>query len=291
MDRKKLTILLLALLVLSVGGNVYQYVVNSDKLSKKEVELLQTEEKRKELKSELDTLLVNYQEMETDNEMYQDSLVHKQEEIKELMEEIEENKKLTAYQVAQYKKEIGTLKRIMKHYIHTIDSLNTANQELQAEVTETRTQYREVRHQKEELEKKADELNEKVEVASVLMAKNVSAVPLDKDDDETDKVRKVRKVGICFVLRENPIVKPGSRQVFIRVAGPSGVVFTNSSENLFKLGGKTLVFTDKKTINYKNQDLNDCIYWKAEGELYEGTYTVGIYADGHKIGEASFVLD
>jgi len=291
MDRKRITIVLLVLLVLSVGGNVYQYIVSSNKLSEKDVELIQTEEKRKELKSELDTLLSSYEQMETDNEVYQDSLEHKKEEIKELMDEIEENKKLSAYQIAQYKKEIGTLKRIMKHYIHTIDSLNTANQELQAEVTETRTQYREVRHQKDELEKKAGELTEKVEVASVLMAKNVSAVPLNKRDRETDKVNKVSKVGICFVLRENPIVKAGRRDVYIRVAGPNGLVFTNSSENLFKLGGKTLVYTDKKTINYQNKDVNDCIYWKAQGELFEGTYTVGIYADGHKIGEASFLLD
>ena len=102
------------------------------------------------------------------------------------------------------------------------------------------------------------------------MAKEVNAEPLDKRDRSTSKSRKIAKIGICFSLRENRVVSKGRRWVYIRVAGPDGMVLTNSTENIFELDDKQIVYTARKQVDYAGQDLDDCIYWQTGGGLAKG---------------------
>ena len=68
------------------------------------------------------------------------------------------------------------MREIMKSYIVQIDSLNTRNKILVSENTEIRQQMTQVRNTNTELSKVKDELSSKVEVASVIQAKNIVAV-------------------------------------------------------------------------------------------------------------------
>ncbi|MCK7542388.1 MAG: hypothetical protein MZV63_71705 [Marinilabiliales bacterium] len=74
-----------------------------------------------------------------------------------------------------------------------------------AENVEIKQQMTVVQETNVELEKVKEELTSKVTVASVIQAKDVVAVALNKKRKETDELRNLDKVRVCFTLRENPI--------------------------------------------------------------------------------------
>ena len=126
----------------------------------------------------------------------------------------------------------------MKSYIVQIDSLNTRNKMLVAENTEIRQEIKQVRNTNTELSKAKDELSSKVEVASVIQAKDIVAVPLNKKRKETTRINLLDKLRICFTLRENPIAKAGQKVVYLRVIRPDSLVITTSPDNLFDIQEK-----------------------------------------------------
>ena len=83
---------------------------------------------------------------------------------------------------------------------------------LVAENTEIRQQITEVQNTNTELEKVKEELSSKVEVASVIQAKDIIAVSLNKKRKETTRINLLDKLRICFTLRENPIANSWSER-------------------------------------------------------------------------------
>jgi hypothetical protein len=178
----------------------------------------------------------------------------------------------------------------MKSYIVQIDSLNTRNQILTAENVEIKQQMTEVQETNVELEKAKEELTTKVNVASVIQAKDVVAVALNKKRKETDELRNLDKVRVCFTLRENPIAEAGNKVVYLRVVRPDQLVITPSPENLFAVNGEQLIFSASRAVDYANADVEMCIFLDNTGDFIPGTYNVELYLSGEKIGSGSFTL-
>ena len=114
----------------------------------------------------------------------------------------------------------------MKSYIVQIDSLNSRNKVLVAENSEIKQQMTRVRSSNTELSKVKEELSSKVEIASVIQAKDITAVSLNKKRKETTRINLLDKLRICFTLRENPLAKPGTKDVYMRVIRPDSLVIT-----------------------------------------------------------------
>jgi hypothetical protein len=55
-------------------------------------------------------------------------------------------------------------------------------------------------------------------------------------------------------------------------------------------GGQSLLYSDKKIINYQNKPVDLCIFYELGMEIEAGNYIAEIYCDGVKIGTDSFVL-
>ena len=113
--------------------------------------------------------------------------------------------------IKKYKSEISTMRDIMKSYIVQIDSLNSRNKILSAENFEIRDQITKVRSTNTELSKVKEELNAKVEIASVIQAKDIVAVALNTKRKETTRLNLLDKLRTCFTLRENPLAKAGPK--------------------------------------------------------------------------------
>ena len=169
-----------------------------------EMETVLTEEKDS-LANELRRISYAFDTLKTNNDTLNANLARDKEKIVQILAINESNVRL----IRQYKKEIKTMREIMKSYIVQIDSLNTRNKILVAENTEIRQEIKQVRNTNTELSKAKDELSSKVEVASVIQAKDIVAVPLNKKRKETNRISLLDKLRICFILRENPIAKAG----------------------------------------------------------------------------------
>ncbi len=192
--------------------------------------------------------------------------------------------------IRQYKNEIKTMRDIMKSYIVQIDSLNSRNKVLVAENSEIKQQMTQVRSSNTELSKVKKELSSKVEIASVIQAKDITAVSLNKKRKETTRINLLDKLRICFTLRENPLAQPGTKEVYMRVIRPDSLVITSSADNLFDYKGNKIIYSATREVDYMNQDIEMCIFLDNTGDFIIGNYSVELYLDGNIIGRTTFIL-
>jgi len=282
---KNITWLVATIAVLAVGLAIIIFFYFDQKNKMVEMEFVLTEEKDS-LARELQNLIYEYDTLKTSNDSLNLKLEEEQNKITMLLRVQASN----AQKITLYKKELSTLRQVMKSYIVQIDSLNTLNKELTAENIQVRRDLQTVQKDKEELSQIKEELSEKVERASVILAKNIVATPINTRGREKDKIDKVDKIKVCFLLRENPIVQAGKKDVYMRISRPDELILAESPDNLFEFDGEQYIFSAKRTVEYLGQDIELCIYWNNNGDLIPGKYTVNLYLEGHQIGSTVFNL-
>ena len=262
---------------------IYMYFDKKHKMV--EMETVLTQEKDS-LANELRHMVIAYDTLKTNNDTLNAGLQKQKNKIVQLLSINASNVQL----IRKYKSEITTMREIMKSYIVQIDSLNTKNKMLTSENSEIKAQITQVRNTNSELSKVKEELNSKVEVASVIQAKDIVAVSLNKKRKETTRINLLDKLRICFTLRENPLAKPGQKDVYMRVIRPDSLVVTSSPDNLFEYKGNKIIYSATRQVDYMNQDIDVCIFLDNNGDFIIGNYSVQLYLDDNIIGRTNFML-
>jgi DNA repair ATPase RecN len=277
---------MIALSIILTAALVFLVVMYFDQKNKMiEMETALNQE-RDSLANELRLMIVAYDTLKTDSESLKAEIEIQKQKIVKILAENASN----IQQIRKFKAEITTMRDIMKSYIVQIDSLNTRNKILVAENTEIKQKITEVQTVNTELEKVKEELTEKVEVASVIQAKNISAVAVNKKNKETSRLNYMEKLRVGFTLRENPIAKAGKKQVYMRVIRPDSLVITGSPDNLFDYNGNKMIYSATRTIDYMNQDIDVTIWLDNTGDFVAGNYSAQIYLDGVIIGKTTFMI-
>lgn len=277
---------LIAVALILTAGLIFLVVMYFDQKNKMvEMETVLTQEKDS-LANELRLMIKGYDTLRTNNDTLNARLAREKKRIVQLLAVNASNVQL----VKKYRSEISTMREIMKSYIVQIDSLNTRNKILVAENSQIRQQITKVQNTNTELEKVRDQLNEKVEIASVIQAKDIVVAALNKKRKETTRISLLDKLRTCFTLRENPIASAGQKEVFIRVLRPDSLVIATSPDNLFDYKGNKLIFSANRVADYMNQDIEICIYLDNTGDFIPGNYTVELYLEGIMIGRTNFML-
>jgi hypothetical protein len=289
-SNKSTPIGLIAISIILAGALIFLVIMYFDQKNKLvtkmvEMETILTQEKDS-LANELRHMVVAYDTLKTNNDSLNSVMQLEKKRIVQLLSINESNAQL----IKRYKNEITTMREIMKSYIVQIDSLNTRNKVLVAENSEIHQQISQVRSKNTELTKVREELNSKVEIASVIQAKDIVAVSLNKKRKETTRLSLIDKVRICFTLRENPLAKSGSKEVFMRVLRPDSLVITSSPDNLFEYKKNKIIFSAKREVDYINQDVEMCIFLDNTGDFIIGNYSVELYLENNIIGRTTFIL-
>lgn len=286
-QKKALPIGMIALSIILSAVLIFLVIMYFDQKNKMiEMEEVLTQEKDS-LANELRKMAASYDTLKTDNDTLNANLEKEKKRIIDLLAINASNAQL----IKKYRSEISTMRNIMKSYIVQIDSLNTRNKLLVAENIQIKDQMTKVQNTNVELNKARDVLNAKVEIASVIPAKNIAAVALNKKRKETNRINSLDKIRTCFVLRENPIATAGQKEVFMRVIRPDSLVVTTSSDNIFNYKGNTLVYSANRTVDYLNQDVEMCIYLDNTGDFIIGTYSVELYLENNMIGKTTLILN
>jgi hypothetical protein len=262
---------------------VVMYIDQKNKMI--EMETVLTQEKDS-LAKELMIMVAHSDTLKTDNDSLKASLDRERKKIIQLLSANASNIQL----IKSYKNEISTMRDIMKSYIVQIDSLNSRNKILVAENSEIRQQITKVESTNTELEKVKEQLNAKVEIASVIQAKDILAAALNKKRKETTRISLLDKLRICFTLRENPIATAGQKEVFMRVLRPDSLVIATSPDNLFNYKDNKLIYSASRVADYLNQDIEICIFLDNTGDFIPGNYSVELYLEGTMIGRTNFML-
>ncbi len=250
-----------------------------------EMETVLTHEKDS-LATELRHMVNSYDTMKTNNDSLNAHVEKERARIVQLLSITASNVQL----IKKYKSEISTMRDIMKSYIVQIDSLNTKNKVLVAENSEIKQQITQVRNSNTELSKVKEDLSTKVEIASVIQAKDIVAVSLNKKRKETTRINLLDKLRICFTLRENPLATAGPKEVYMRVLRPDSLVVTTSPNNLFDYKGDKIIYSANRTVDYANQDIEMCIFIDNNGDFIIGNYSVELYLEDNIIGRTNFLL-
>lgn len=284
--KKSAPIGLIAITIILSGALIFLITMYfSQKNSMIEMETILTQEKDS-LANELMHMVNAYDTLKTNNDTLNAGLIKERERIVKLLSINASNVQL----IKKYKGEITTMREIMKSYIVQIDSLNTRNKILVAENTEIRQQITQVRSTNTELSKVREELSTKVEIASVIQAKDIVAVSLNKNRKETTRINLLDKLRICFTLRENPLAKAGVKQVYMRVLRPDSLVIATSPDNLFSYKGNNIIYSAAREVDYMNQDIEMCIFLDNTGDFIIGNYSVELYLEDSIIGRTNFML-
>jgi cell division protein FtsB len=278
-----LLIFITVVLALALAFIIYSYFGQKNRMI--EMETVLTQEKDS-LANELRLMVHGYDTLRTNNDSLNAKLQRERSRILQLLTVNASNVQL----IRKYKGEITTMREIMKSYIVQIDSLNTRNKVLVAENQDIKEQITTVKNTNVALSKVKEELTSKVEIASVIQAKDVVTVALNKSRKETTRIDRIEKLRICFTLRENPIAKAGEKVVYLRITRPDSLVIATSPDNVFDFNGAKMIYTASRQAEYLNQDIDMCIFVDNSGDFIPGNYRAELFLEGALIGGCSFIL-
>ncbi len=280
----------LGLLVVVLAVAVYLLLDTRKNLNLVSTDLAEKTEyfriERDSLEGELRNIYVQYDSLETDNLEIQVEMQHQQQKIDKLIAIQADD----AYKIKMYKREMETIRSVLRSYIVQIDSLNMQNQELMAANKQLRYTERRLTTEKERLEKDKTQLEEIKELATTLQAAEVNLIMLNKREKETSRIRTAVKVRIDFLLRANKVTPPGEKNIFLRILRPDQVLLGSPELDMFEYNGEQIPASASRIITYENEDLPVSVFWTNDGEIVPGEHLVELYAEGKVIGSSSFIL-
>jgi len=251
-----------------------------------------------DLKENLQNMLYDFESMENLNTDLNDSILAQKNKIETMLVELEKekgNKRYYARKVRKLTEETDVLRGIMKDYVRTIDSLHTENIILKTDLSNTQVDLTNMTSDRDNFKTKTDELAEKVNAGSKLIANGIVSEGIKEKGSGsfkmTTRASRCTHIRSCFTLGQNKIATKGNKMVYMRIITPGGsILYSSSSNTLTTQKGKSLIYSDKKSINYQNQEIDICIFYKLTKEIEDGNYIAELWCEGVRIGTNKFVL-
>ncbi|MCI6555039.1 MAG: hypothetical protein SPE73_05895 [Prevotella sp.] len=287
---KKVLIPIIIVGLLLVAGIAYLAVsLNKQKEENRAMQEL-AEMDKKEMENEYQQFARQYSEMKTqiNNDSIVAQLTAEQERTQQLLEELRRTKSNDAREISRLKKELATVRAVLRSYVLEIDSLNRLNQDLKDENNRMRGQYEEATRQIEGLNTEKASLSEKVAIAAQLDAIGINLTLKDKKSKTTEKLKKAKALQVSFSIAKNVTAPSGMKTVYVRITSPTGAVLGGGGT--FSYENRNLECSMKKTIEYTGNETPMTLYWNIAQSMVEGTYKVSIFADGNMIGSKNFSL-
>lgn len=273
-----LSVILVAISALYFGIHRQQMLDN---------ELLRAD--RDSIQNDLGRLMEDYDNLHVTNDSISASLDIERGRADSLMNQLRKERRWSLAKIKQYEKEVGTLRTVMRGYLHQIDSLNSLNQKLITENISYRKEISSATLRAEMAEEKAAELDNKVRAGAVIKARGIRLTGLNARNKEVSRIRNAERVRVDFVLTANELTTPGNKAVYMRLTSPDGYVLTTEAMPTFEYEGERLSYSAMREVDYQNQDLEVGIYFDSSG-FAAGTYLVQLYCDGYMIGSAEIAM-
>lgn len=287
---KKVLIPIIIVGLLLVGGIAYlAYSLNMQKEENKAMQEL-AELDKKEMENEYQQFAMQYSEMKTqiNNDSIVAQLTAEQEKTQQLLEELKRTKSNDAREISRLKKELATVRAVLRSYVLEIDSLNRLNQNLTDENNRMKGQYAEATRQIEGLNTEKASLSEKVAIAAQLDAIGINLQMKDKRSKTTEKLKKAKTLQLNFSIARNVTAQSGMKTVYVRITSPTAATLAGGGS--FSYENRNLECSMKRTFEYNGNETPITLYWNINQAMVQGNYKVSIFADGNMIGSKSFNL-
>ena len=288
-NNQTLLIALIILLALLIAGGVYYIFYQKQKMD----ELVQTFDLDKEmLEDEYNELSLQYEgyKFSVSNDSLVALLTTEQAKVQRLLEELRSVKSTNANRVAELKKELATLRNIMRNYVIQIDSLNAVNEQLKQENRVVTQRYQQASSNAAKLTEEKEKLTERVTLASRLDAVGITATPVNKRGRAEKKIKNMERFVVDFIISKNITAPTGEKTIYARIMKPDDDVLVKSSSNTFAYENRQINYSIMRSVEYTGEETPVTMYWKVEEFLMPGTYRLDIFADGNRIGSTRFTL-
>ena len=289
MNKNKSLIIVIVVLAVIIAGVSY-FAFRQTQKNKEMTELFAIE--KQEMENEYSNFATQYDELQIqiNNDSLREKLESEKLKTQRLLEELRQVKTSDAAEIMRLKKELKTVRAVLRTYVIQIDSLNRLNAALKQENEEVKNKYSAATAQITNLSQEKETLNQKVSLAAQLDATNITVQTLNKRGRSTSRVKKVEKIAISFTIVKNITAETGNKTIYVRIAKPDNSILTKSNADRFKYEDKEIGYSIKKYIEYTGEEQTVNVYWNVEEFLSAGTYHVYIFADGNMIGQGSFSM-
>ena len=286
--KKKILIPLILVILALIGVLAYLFKnLEEQKQVNRDMQEL-AELDKQEMENEYERFALQYSEMKTqiNNDSIVEQLTQEQMKTQKLLEELKKVKADDAREITRLKKELATVREVLRSYIIQVDSLNRLNESLKKENSRVNAVLEERNSQIAGLSSEKASLSEKVAIAAQLDATNISLSLLNKRDKPTKKLKDTKKMQVNFTITKNVTASNGNRTIYVRIQNPGGN--TLSGGGSFAYENRNLEYSMKKTIEYSGEEVSVATFWNVSQMLEGGQYRVSIFADGNMIGSRTF---
>lgn len=248
-----------------------------------------------DLKTDFKNMLDTYDRLIEMDQSKADSLNKQKAQISQLLKQLNTNKKLSARELFNLKKENEVLRSIMRGYVKQIDSLNTLNIKLTSVLDETNTKLTETTTERDTYKKDAEQKTEQLKKGAKLQAYGFNSealrMKINNTTEPTTKAKNAIQMRSSFTIGENQIASSGRKSVYLQIIAPNGEVLQSKANNVIETENGQQGYSDKKDIDYNNQAIDLTIYYDLKGqEVGKGNFKVRVYCEGQLIGTDSFTL-
>ncbi len=258
-----------------------------------QIDSLQLVNQQLQLAGEYDSLNIEFQQYENQAQYLQnDSLAEKYAEAKDKVEkllvELKTQKITSGKRIQELKDEISTLKKLMRHYVAIIDSLGKENAGLKAENAEIKQQNQRLSSTVNEYSQKNEVLSERMQLAEKLNLTGLSFTALNKKGKNEKKISKAKQLLVSFTIPQNNSTPVGEKTFYVRIVSPEGNVL--GSGHTFAFEGGNVAYTERKTIEYDQQETSLAVYHNVATALTKGNYIVEVFVDNYRLASRTFAM-
>ena len=275
----RVVIVLLAVILAGLSALYF----NLNRQQQHDYELLKID--RDSIQSNLSELIDEYGNLKFTN----DTIVANLEKANEMMEQLKRERRWNYAKIKEYEKEVGTLRAVMKNYLRQIDSLNSLNKKLIDENVSYRKEISTANLRADVAEERATELHNKVQMGSVLRARDIAVVPLNARGKVVSRVKAATTLRVDFTVSSNDLAAAGNREIYVRITSPDGYLLTTESVPTFKFRDESIGYSASREIDYQNEDVDVSIYYNGSG-FVAGDYKIELYTDGYILGTAAVAM-
>lgn len=292
-DKKRIAIIVLSVIsviFLITGGYLWIALRNSEAYNVEIQELMALE--KEEMLNDLTSAQIQYDELmvRINNDSLRIKLEREQVRTQQLLEELEHIKSTSATEITRLKKELRTVRAVLKNYVIQIDSLNRENETLKKENAAVRNKYKEASKKISNLAEEKQALSEKVTLASQLDATNVNITLLRKNGKATKNIKQAKQIEITFTITKNITAESGEKIAYVRIMQPDQEVLTKSSSDTFVYENRNIGYSMSRRFEYTGESHEMTLYWNIEETLKEGEYNAYIFVDGNMIGSGKAIF-
>jgi len=247
---------------------------------------------RREMENQYEQFALQYDELKkgVKNDSLLRQLGEAQARTKSLLAELRQTKATDAAEICRLKKELETVRAVLRSYIIQVDSLTRENGRLTNERDVARSQLSDANVRINTLDQERAKLSDKVAIAAQLNASGIVLSAQKKNGKGAKKTKDIARFAVSFTINRNVTAGTGERRVYVRLMSPSGAVV--GANGNFTYEHKSLECSASKLIEYTGEEQHVSVVIAAGNDfLAPGRYSVHLFCDGQMIGSSTLNIE